>query len=146
MNAMVDLKNLLLSNPLRHLLIHGPRWRFTSPVGGVDIGFWQGLAPKDICAQMMGGGSDLWEINDTECSLAIARSVHSMEVLVYALLYVIALVKCYRLLNSTVHNTMAAIATPRITQNKKGGCEDEIEGGRAIEMSEEERRPLELKL
>lgn len=80
-------RDILVTAPLRSLVLYGPRLQLNLGIGRVDVGFWQGLPLKDICAQMTNSGSDIWAVNEAVCTEKIEASVTALEIFLAVYVY-----------------------------------------------------------
>lgn len=110
-----------LQAPLRYLYLNGPRLQITTPFGALDLGFWQGLPLKDICAQMTRTPSDVWALDDVACAGTIDRAVHALEVGVLAIGYCTVLYQALRGANRAVATIITPKSIPSNTHVSSGG-------------------------
>lgn len=83
---------VLVTSPVRYVVLNGPRARLTLGVATVDVGFWQGAAEHDICAAMTGTPSVAWVSGQgrQHCLEMVEKYVRGVEVCVVSLVVLYA--------------------------------------------------------
>lgn len=73
--------------PLRELYFTGPRLK--------GYGFWNGLPPADMCAQITQTSSEVWQkYNSAQCMLLLDQYFQAFYVGAYAIIYVTIFYYC----------------------------------------------------
>lgn len=120
-------REVIVTEPLRQLVLHGPRLQLNLGIAKLDLGFWQGLPLKDVCSQMSSFGSDHWARNEAHCTERVMASVTSIEVLIAFVVYVTVLVRCTRTIKYGTSYFLARLA--EIAQPSKAPINTPVTAG-----------------
>ena len=79
----------ILGNPVRYIVLNGPRIR----LGLLDVGFYDGKPIEFVCADITGVSHLHWNFDHTECETLLQNRIDSWLILVFGVFYLFILMR-----------------------------------------------------